>query len=139
MKVPEWLRCYGDLSYRNKKCPKESAEQITFFNQLKIKYPEEAKTAMHIRNEGNKTIQQAMREKAEGLLSGAADIIIINKIPFVCELKRRDHTLSKWQDKQLDFLESAHNSGAFVCVAFGYEAALQGVEAWLQYRATRMT
>ena len=136
MKIPDWLKCYGDLSYRDKKCPSEAAEQVTFFNQLKILHPSIARTAMHIRNEGKKTIQQAMRERAEGLLSGAADIIIISKVPFVCELKRKYHKLSQWESRQLDFLLAAQESGAFVCVAFGYEAALEGVEEWLRSHAT---
>lgn len=138
MKIPDWLKCYGDTSYRDKKCPSEVAEQVTFFNALKRLRPTTAKTAMHIRNEGKKTPQQAMREKAEGLLSGAADIIIISKVPFICELKRKDHTLCHWEGKQLDFLLAAQESGAFVCVALGYEAALEGVEEWLRSHATHM-
>lgn len=30
---------YGDLKYRNKKCPKESKEQMTFVNRVRSSYP----------------------------------------------------------------------------------------------------
>lgn len=60
---------------------------------------------------------------------GAADIII--PCGFVCELKRRDHTKSKWQPGQLEYLEAAQDAGCFVAVALGWEAALEAVDAWI--------
>jgi hypothetical protein len=47
-------------------------------------------------------------------------------------MKRQDHTKSKWQDGQLDFLQTSQELGAFVCVALGYEAALQALNDWLK-------
>jgi hypothetical protein len=38
---------------------------------------------------------------------GASDIIIPAACSFVCEIKRRDHTKSKWQPGQVEYLESA--------------------------------
>jgi hypothetical protein len=75
-----------------------------------------------------------MQQKAEGMVAGAADIIIPGDPTFVCELKRQDHTKSVWQPNQIDFLEECHGSGAFVCVALGYEAALEAVDEWKKYR-----
>jgi hypothetical protein len=126
MKFPPWLLVSGDTSYRNKKCPSESAEQITLFNIIRKEFPH----ALHPRNEGVRTMQQVQRQKAEGMTPGAADIIIPGKQTFVCELKRQDHTLSSWQPKQLEFLESCHKSGAFVCVALGYKSAIEAIEEW---------
>lgn len=131
MKIPNWLKCYGDMDYRNKNCPPESAEQITFFNCLRAKYPSIGRIALHIRNEGKRTVQQAIRHKAEGMVAGASDIIIPGSPSFVCELKRADHTCSRWQDGQIEYLEAAKNNGAFVCVAFGYKAALLALEDWI--------
>ena len=126
MKFPEWLPVYGDLNHRDKKCPPESAEQITFFNKIRPLEP----AALHPRNEGKRHYKQVVRQKAEGMTSGASDIIIVGCPAFVCELKRKDHTLSKWQDKQIDFLETAKNNGAFVCVALGWEAAMEAYREW---------
>lgn len=131
MKIPDWLLCYGDLKYRNKKCPPESAEQITFFNTLRREYHEIGLIALHIRNEGKRTAQQAARQKAEGMVTGASDIIIPGNPAFVCELKRQDNTCSRWQDNQLEYLQAAKNNGAFVCVAFGHKAALEALQEWI--------
>lgn len=131
MKIPEWLPLYGDPGYRNKNCPQESAEQITFFNVLRREYPELGIIAIHPRNEGKRTHHQAARQKAEGMATGASDIIIPGNPAFVCELKRQDHTCSRWQDGQLEYLEAAKNNGAFVCVALGYKAALEALQEWI--------
>jgi len=131
MKFPELLPVYGDQKYRNKKCPVESAEQITFFNVLRRDYPQLGVIAVHPRNEGKRTIQQAMRQKAEGMTAGASDIIIPGNPSFVCELKRKDHTLCGWEDGQLAYLEAAKENGSFVCVALGYEAAMEALKVWI--------
>ena len=126
MKFKKWLSVYGDQSFRGK-CATETAEQITFFNQLS---PELRLIAIHPRNEGKRTFSQAARQKAEGMTKGAADIIIPGAPAFVCELKRRDHTQSRWQDGQVEYLQACAARGAFVCVALGWEAAMQAVKDW---------
>ena len=131
MKIPDWLPSFGDTNYRGE-CPPESAEQITFFNKLRREYPETyGKIAIHPRNEGKRTHRQTTRQKAEGMTAGASDIIIPSRQSFVCELKRKDHTKSKWQDGQIDYLEAAKNEGSFVCVAFGWEAAWEALQQWI--------
>jgi hypothetical protein len=131
MIFPSWLPVYGDQKYRNKKCPVESAEQITFFNTLRRDYPELAIIAIHPRNEGKRTAQQTQRQKAEGMTAGASDIIIPTLRPFICELKRQDHTLCHWEPDQLTYMETAQKHGSFVCVALGYQAALEALEVWI--------
>ena len=131
MRFPEWLPVYGDQEYRNKKCPVESAEQITFFNTLRRDYPELGRIAIHPRNEGKRTANQTQRQKAEGMTAGAADIIIPGSPAFVCELKRTDHTLCAWEPGQLEYLATAQTMGAFVCVALGHKAALEALEIWI--------
>jgi len=123
MKFPSWLKVYGDTSYRGD-CPSETLEAITFFAQLRREYPDTyGLIATHIRNEGKRSWEQVARQKAEGMTKGAPDIIIPTRRAFVCEMKRRDHTKSKWQPMQLEYLKTAHDAGAFVCVALGYDAA----------------
>lgn len=131
MRFPEWLKVYGDLSFRGE-CPPESAEQVTFFNELRRRHPDSwGRIALHPRNEGKRHYAQVNREKLEGMAAGASDVIIPGCPAFVCEIKRRDHTQSKWQKDQLPYLEAAHDAGAFVCIALGVEAALAAFDDYL--------
>ena len=134
MKFPDWLCVIGDPGFRGD-CPTETAEQVTFFNQLAIQYPEIRRIAIHPRNEGKRTMAQAMRHKAEGMTEGAADIIIPGRRTLVIELKRQDHTKSRFEPGQLEYLETCQRHGAFVFVALGWRAAMDAVEDWLN--ATR--
>jgi len=120
---------YGDLSFRGK-CPTESVEQITFFNRIR-KVPLWGVIALHPRNEGKRHYKQVSKEKAEGMTTGASDIIIPGCPSFVCELKRRDHKKSQWQEGQKEYLEAAKKVGAFVCVALGADAAMEAFEEWI--------
>jgi hypothetical protein len=131
MKIPDWLPVFGDMEYRNKNCPPESAEQITFFNTLRRDYPRLGLIAIHPRNEGKRTMQQVQRQKAEGMTTGAPDIVVPGNPSFLCELKRLDHTQSRWQDGQLEYLQAAKENGSFVCVAFGHKAALEALKVWI--------
>lgn len=137
MKIPEWLPAYGSMSYRNKKCPTEEAEQITFFNEVRMLWPDTiGRIAIHVRNEGKFTVQQRQRQKLSGMVCGASDISIPGCPSFICELKRQDHTMSVWQAGQVEYLEAAKANGAFVCVAFGYVAALEAVSVWIAMSTT---
>lgn len=73
-----------------------------------------------------------VKQKAEGMTPGASDIVIPARVSFVCEMKRQDHTKSKWQDGQIKYLEAAQDAGAFACVALGHAAAKEAFEAWLK-------
>lgn len=125
---------YGDMKFRGK-CPVEAQEQVTFFARLRKQYPTTwGALALHPRNEGLKTGGQfsaVMRHNAEGMTPGAADIIIPARVSFVCEMKRRDPTICKWQDGQREYLRTAQEAGAFACVALGVDAAWEALETWL--------
>jgi len=134
MKIPDWLPAYGDMTYRGD-CPSESAEQITFFGKLRKAYPDTyGRLALHPRNEGKRSHRQTTRHKAEGMSTGASDIVIPGSPSFVCEMKRQDHTQSAWQAGQKEYLLAAHEAGAFACVALGWEAAWQAFEEWLEIK-----
>ena len=127
MKIPESVPVWGDQSFRGK-CAVESMEQVTFFNEIRRRYPDTwGKIATHIRNEGKKTPQQVRREKAEGMTKGASDIIVGG---FYCELKRKDHTKSKIAPEQIEYLETINQLGFYGCVALGWEAAMEAFEEW---------
>lgn len=122
MKFPSWLKVYGDKSFRGK-CPTEQMEQVTLFNKLRREMPHIGSIAIHVRNEGKRTHQQTARQQMEGMVAGAADIIIPGGPCLVIELKRKDHTKCSWQDGQLDYLKAAKKNGAKVAVCLGYQAA----------------
>ena len=125
---------YGDTSFRGD-CPKESVEQVTFFNKLRREYPDTwGALALHPRNEQQLRGGQhraLIRHKAEGMTPGASDVIIPARMTFVCEIKRQDHTKSKWQPGQVAYLTAAHEARAFACVALGWEGAWAAFEDWL--------
>ena len=95
MKIPPHIKTYGDMDFRGD-CPLEDAELMTFFNQLRIKYPDIAKVAIHPDNEGlilGTGHHHHIKQKAKGAIrNGASDIIIVGSPSFVCEMKRKDHT-----------------------------------------------
>lgn len=128
------FKVYGDPLFRGP-CPIESLEQVTFFARLRREYPNSlGLIAIHPRNEQQLKGAQhmgMMRQKAEGMTTGAADIIIPGRMTFVCELKRRDHTKSQWQDGQIEYLQAAHRAGAFACVALGCDAAWEALKEWM--------
>jgi hypothetical protein len=106
----------------------EEAELLTFFNQLRLKHPALGAVAVHIPNEGKRQ-RGATRDKARGLVTGAADVLIPGCPALVIELKRTDGgRLSK---AQRDYLEAAERLGAVACVCHGWEAAMEAVENWL--------
>ena len=128
------IRIYGNLEYRDKQCPKESSEQITFFNRLRKEYPDTyGRIALHPKNEGkliNGQFQAITKDKAMGMSVGASDIIIPGISTFVCELKRQDHSLSKIHDEEIEYLLAAKKAGAFVCIALGCDAAWEAFNEW---------
>lgn len=129
MKFKFEIPVFGDIDYRGQ-CPPEAIEQVTFFNVLRRDYPELAMVATHIRNEGKRHSMQTMKQKAEGMVKGASDVIIPASMAFVCEIKRQDHTQSRWQEGQENYLLTAQKLGAFACVALGHKGALEALEAW---------
>lgn len=131
MKFPKGVKVYGDINYRDKKCPLEGAEQGTFFNVLREEFPDTyGIIATHIKNEGKRTPAQIARERSQGFVTGACDIVIPGNPSFTCELKRKDHTQSKLEDKQENYLVQSAKAGSFACIALGYEAAWQAFTEW---------
>ena len=133
------IRVYGDTEFRGQ-CATEAVEQVTFFNRLRLWWGDSyGMIALHPRNEGQRHFRQVAREKAEGMVKGAADVIIPASPAFVCEIKRRDHTKSQWQDGQQEYLNAAQKAGAFVCVALGADAAWEAFDDWLAVREPERT
>ena len=126
------IRYYGEKLPGNQ--PSESAEMKTFFNIVRRDYPEIGAVAVHIRNEGQRNIRQTQAQKAEGMVKGAADIMIPGAPAFVCEMKSQSKS-ARVSPEQIAYLEAASHLGAFVCVAYGHEAAIEAMREWMDARA----
>lgn len=130
MIIDQRIKVYGDFLYHNPKCPSEDLEHMTFVNQVRKHDPDTL--LVHVKNEGKRYGQQAAVDKAMGMQKGTSDIIIPGNPSFVCELKREDHTVSKWQPLQQEYLIKAQEQGCFSCVAFGWKAAFQAYLEWCE-------
>jgi len=127
MKFNPKIKVFGDKSFRGP-CPTEASEQAAVVGKVRREYPETwGKLLIHVQNEGKRRPGQAMFAKAQGLTKGAADLIIPAAPTFVCEMKRQDHTKSRWQDGQEDYLIASMEAGAFVCIALGAVAAIEAL------------
>jgi Flp pilus assembly secretin CpaC len=135
MKFPPHIPTYGNPKFRGK-CPIEDIEQISFLNKLRKEHPDTwGALAVHIRNEGlvrGGQFSAVIKHKAMGQVAGASDIVIPGSPAFVCEMKRQNPQLSKWQDGQKEYLERAADMGAFACVALGAAAAWDAFEDYLR-------
>jgi len=116
------------------KQPSEGAEMITFFNVLRDDYPDLAIIATHIKNEGIRNTNEITKDKAEGLVCGFPDIVILGNPAFCCEMKSKNKN-SRISEDQEKVLNAAVENGAFACVAYGYESALNAVDEWLNAQA----
>lgn len=134
--IPQDVLIFGDCNFRGK-CPLEHVEQVSIINRIRTEYPDTwGKLVLHPRNEGLKEKGQfsaVMKHAAEGMTKGASDIIIPASPSFVCEIKRCDHTQSKWQDGQIEYLQAAAAAGSFACVAFGAVGAWRAFQEWLTW------
>jgi len=132
--VPSNIPLYGDTSFRGK-CHLEEVEQASIIGKIRRGYPLSfGAIIFHPRNEGRKIggqFSQVIKENAEGMTKGAADVVIPAGVSFVCEVKRLDMTKSKLSTEQIDYLTAAQYLGAFACVALGAVGALEAFNAYL--------
>lgn len=98
---------------------------------LSLKYPALKRLVVHPRNEGKRSFGQVNFQSKDGSINkGASDIIIPGAPAFVCELKKRHG--GKWETGQIEYLEEAFFRGCFVCLALGADAAMLGVDMWVE-------
>lgn len=130
--VPYDIKIWGDKAYRGE-CELEWKEQAKFVkNVRKVFYESHGKLLIHIKNEGLRTDGEARNAKMMGMTSGAPDIIIPARVPFLCEIKRADPTKSSTTQAQIDYLTAAQAQGAYVCYALGADAAWEALEQWIK-------
>lgn len=129
MRCPNWLPVFGDLP-RSKDNPHEDYVLSSMISRIRKDYPSSyGLVAFHVKNEGKRTTQQIKVDKLKGLTKGVSDLIVIGN-PTLCLELKRDNSCS-FEDGQLEFLEQAHKSGAYACLAIGYKGALEAFNHWL--------
>lgn len=133
MKIDPRIKVYGDLNYRNPKCPTEDKEQETTVNQVRKRYPQLVFTS--VKNESKRTGSQMDKDKAMGFLAGVSDLVFFGNPSLCIEMKRKDHTVCSWRPQQQPFLIAAQEQGAMACVCFGWEAAMEAIEDWLKIKS----
>lgn len=132
MKFNDEIPVFGDTYFRGD-CALEANDQKLFISYLRTKYPKTyGAIVVHNRNEGKRSFQQAARFKADGMTKGASDIMIPANPPFICEMKRKDHTKSQWKGGQQEYLIACKGLGAFSCLALGYDGAVKAFEDYLK-------
>lgn len=108
----------------------EDSVQIFASDYVKYNYPE--MVFFHVVNENKKTIGQARKDKAKGLLKGVSDCVFMIPEKYranysfgAIELKRATKKLaSPVSEDQKAFLKSVRESGGFGAVAYGREGFL---------------
>ena len=129
MKTPNWLPVFGDLP-RSKDNPLEDYVLISLISRIRRDYPSSyGLVAFHVKNESKRSHAQIKADKMKGLTNGVSDLIVIGN-PTLCMEIKRDNSCS-FEKGQLEFLEQAHKSGAFACVAIGWQGALDAFAHWL--------
>lgn len=129
MNTPQWLPKFGNLP-RSKDNPHEDYVLSSLIARIRKDYPNSyGLVAFHVKNEGKRTGQQIKIDKLKGLTKGVSDLIIIGN-PTLCLEIKRDNSC-QFEDGQLAFLEQAHKSGSFACLAIGYHGCIQAFEYWL--------
>ena len=132
MKINKMIPVYGCQNYRGESAKEDTIVQ-TIVNQVRKKYPHILFT--HIKNEGKRTKAQMDFDKSMGLLGGVSDLVFFGSPPLMMEVKRQNMMLSKWQPNQQEFLLEAQKQGCKVCVALGWEAAMEAIEDWIKIKA----
>lgn len=97
-----------------------------FHKQVRNTYPETWKLMFHTPNEGKKSMAEAMKLKAMGVIAGVPDHILLWKLRMYCfELKLPNGTVSKPQKE----LHTAWvNQGAVIFICYDIETAMLAMQ-----------
>lgn len=133
MKFNSDIPIFGDTSYRGE-CPREVSEQANFYAWLKLYHSDYADLFIHPKSEGKRTPSQVNYDrKTGGIPTSMPDCMIIGRVPFCVELKRKDHTKSRWQEGQQEKLIRLADAGCFIGVALGCEGLKEAFLSWLDH------
>lgn len=119
----------GDyLEYYDKSDPDtrpEAPHQVDSYSWVTHYYPHWL--TWHTKNEGKKTIGEAVKDQQAGVKKGVSDVLILTgfigcKYAFIAiELKRANKKGTKVSQEQKDFLRRVRECGGFAAVCYGFE------------------
>ncbi|EDV3179088.1 VRR-NUC domain-containing protein [Salmonella enterica subsp. arizonae] len=119
----------GDyLEYYDKSDPDtrtEAPHQVDCYSWVTHHYPRWI--TWHTKNEGKKTIGEAVKDQQAGVKKGVSDVLILTgfigcKYAFIAiELKRASKKGTKVSQEQKDFLRRVRECGGFAAVCYGFE------------------
>lgn len=132
--------------------PTEHDEQAGFVGDVKARYqhrrdfyPElfySVPNGFWAAGKGNAKFALIAKYKAEGMRPGVADVMYDQPrggfTKFVCEMKRRDRRNEKnggLSDDQMAYLNAARKVGAFVCVCYTADEAVQCFDNYMAMEA----
>ena len=111
----------------------EHNEAVTFMEELTLRYPSEAALIFHIPNEGRRNPWTGKYLKQEGMKSGVPDYFLPvaagSYHGLFIELKRRFKAVLT--PTQIQWLDTLQEQGYAVAVAYGAEAAITIINAYL--------
>ena len=97
-----------------------------FHKQVRNTWPETWRLMFHTPNEGKKSMQEAMKLKAMGVIAGVPDHILLWKLRMYCfELKLPNGTVSQ---AQKDLHKAWAAQGAVIYICYDLESALIAME-----------
>jgi hypothetical protein len=107
------------------KVPLETDEQKTFVQYLRLRGIKHSKLAQETYT---KSYRQKAKNKAEGLVPGIPDMLLIieNHLIFIEMKRKKGSSLSDSQRQWIKDLNNCNGVGAFVC--YGAEEAIHTVE-----------
>lgn len=106
---------------------REHTEQVMFVQWFRIQYPRLARRLFAVPNGEKRSISVAIRLKAEGVVAGVADMILLHPVDgyhgLCLEFKKSDETWSAVSRDQLEFMADSEAAGYAASVAFGFDHA----------------
>ena len=112
--------------------PTEHEEQVALIEWFRLQYRPLADNLFAIPNGGQRHKATAAKLKAEGVLAGVSDLMLMVRTPLYSglfiEMKRKD---GKATAPQLEFIERAREQGFKAEVAKGFDEAKKIIENYL--------
>lgn len=129
------IRIY-DSGYRGD-CRSERMEQIDAISWLAFNYPERFPLIFHCPGETKAKAQHMQMRAKEGVKAGVPDIIDLDGVVGLFEMKRLDRTKSKVSGDQKDFMNSSSGAGHFSAICYGFEQFKLAYADYLTFIASK--
>lgn len=114
-------------------CRSERCEQIDCISWLAFNHPERFPLIFHCPGETRASPQHMQMRAKEGVKAGPPDIIDLNAMPGLFELKRLDRTKSKVSKEQKAFLQAGADAGHFAAICYGFQEFKHAYVDYLEF------